>query len=331
MRKVAGLWKRGKINMDLKGDIKGWATKIKEGSLTPEEALKEFNQKNQTGRSFKSKGQAERLLSYTKAREQRDHILKNRIPFIHPNFIPDFYMSQGAVLVGAQTGKGKSSIAGNICAGIIKHCESANILYISNEENVDAIYERIAAVILKKSFYSIHHGSLSVSELEKVREFISTNIVPRVEVITEEEFNTHTIEDVKLIFESCVNQDVKAVILDYHQNVNQSRLNRNKESFQISKELGEFYRDFGRKHGIPIFVLCQLSAKGDNGGFKDRVENDKTLINHAFCAIEAVPDFENGLTKFIIQKDRFMGSTGKTVEVSFNQGRYEIDEGVKAF
>jgi hypothetical protein len=52
------------------------------------------------------------------------------------------------------------------------------------------------------------------------------------------------------------------------------------------------------------------------------VQNDKTIFNHAFLAIEIEPDFETLTTKFTIHKDRFFGHTGKEVQMEFKGGRY---------
>jgi transposase-like protein len=57
--------------------------------------------------------------------------------------------------------------------------------------------------------------------------------------------------------------------------------------------------------------------------FKDRVENDKTIYNHAFQAIEIVPDFDASTSKFIIHKDRFGYKQGRTLHAKFNDGRFE--------
>jgi hypothetical protein len=74
-----------------------------------------------------------------------------------------------------------------------------------------------------------------------------------------------------------------------------------------------------------------LSAKEEGRPFKDRVENDKTLFNHAHIAIEAVPDFETKTMRFKVQKDRFNGCTGQEVVMTYNGGRYELADDGREF
>lgn len=299
---------------------------VREGTLAPEKAVESFNKLSRgeirSGRVYTPKSSAERYKSYLESRAVRDAVQRNKIPFMSPNFFPGFYLCQGLVLIGAKSGRGKSTIAGNVEAGILANCPDSRVMHITNEENEDAVYERIAAIILQIPFYKVHHKQLGRHEEEKVRRFIAENVAPRVEVVSEGDFDTSNEEDVISIMEAAAREGFTATILDYHQNITSSRSNPQKETFKVSKDMGLYYKEYGKRTAMPVIAFAQLSAKADQSEFKDRVENDKTLFNHAFIAIEAIPDFEAMATTFKMHKDRFCETTGKEVVLQFKGGRF---------
>jgi hypothetical protein len=298
--------------------------KLDTGEITPEDAWKASEQLF-SHRVYKLKGPTERYNNYKNARNIRDQILESKVPFISPQFLPDFTLCQGAILVGGVSGQGKSTIAGNLLAGFLTACPGQQSLLISNEEADDAVYDRIAAVLMKKDFRAIHkRKGLSRREVDQVEGVIQTAICPNVDVVGESEFDTTCIEDVVDIMESAARSGVKFILIDYHQNIDHSRADPAKDSFKVSKALGRYYKVFGMKYGIPVVVFVQLAEQHESAKMKQRIENDKTLFNHGFINIEAVPDFDTNHTTFKIHKDRFNGCTGKEVIMKFEGGRFVV-------
>lgn len=305
---------------------------IRTGELSPQDAVKEFEKLTptqvRTGRIYTSKSPAERVAEYKKARAERDAVQSNKVPFISPGFYPDFYLCQGLVLVGAESGHGKSTVGSNVEAGILQYVKNSRVMHITNEENVDAVYGRIAAVMLKIPFYKIHHKTLAPHEQRKVEEFIGDELVSRVEVVGDDgRFDMSDESDVVSVMETAAQEGYTAIVLDYHQNIVGSRANPQKETFKISKDMGLFYKTFGKKYAVPVIVFAQLSAGTEARKFKDRVENDKTLYNHSFAAIEVIPNFENKTSEFKIHKDRFCDANAKNIVMELKGGRYEVQGG----
>jgi len=114
------------------------------------------------------------------------------------------------------------------------------------------------------------------------------------------------------------------LLLDYWQVITQSRNHPQLESFHISKMLGTYLKDYGKRNSVPVVAFVQLSNGSEGSDFGSRIQNDKTLVNHSFLAIELEPDFETLTTKFKIHKDRFSGHTGKEVVATFCGGRYSF-------
>lgn len=293
---------------------------IKDGKIQPEEAVKKF-ETEKGARLYHQKSKAARLAQYRESRATRDRILSQPVPFISPYFLDNFYLTQGLILVGGKPGRAKTTTGANIIAGFLKHCKDRNAIVISNEEAPDALYERVACIMLEYSYHELFHGKMIPQKRERVYGKIE-EITERLEIVTEGDYwDPSYIEDVKAVLETAARDGVGLVLVDYLQTITHSRVNGDKESFSISKDLGFYFKDFGKRYGVPVVVLAQLRDT-EGAEFADRIQNDKTIFNHAFIAIEVKPDFETVTTEFIITKDRFCGTTGRKVIMDFKGGAY---------
>jgi hypothetical protein len=295
------------------------------GTLDPAVAVSQFSRLTPTqarlGRVFTPASTEERTLQYMKAREIRSQIKAQKIPFLFEEFLPDFYLSQGLVIVGAESGKSKSTTCGNLLAGFLVS-SNRNAIVISNEEAMDAVYERAACVLLSVNYTEFYQGKLASSVVQKVIKCVNEDIIPRCIVVDDGEFNMSFLEDVQSVLESGLSNNAGIVLLDYLQVITQSRANPDLESFQISKKLGFYLKDFGKTNGIPVICFVQLNRGDEHKSMAERVQNDKTFYNHSFIAIEVKPDFETLTTKFVVHKDRFNGCSGKEVVLDFKGGRF---------
>ncbi len=212
-------------------------------------------------------------------------------------------------------------------AGFLQSVPNRTAIIVSNEEATDAIYERTACVLLEMNYIEMSKGTLSPKEESIIEQCIAEFIIPRVEVVEDGKFDMSYEEDVISVLETAACDRVGLVIVDYHQCITQSRLKPESESFQVSKRLGIYLKNYGKIHGVPVIDFVQLSGGAEGADFASRVQNDKTLFNHAFLAVEIEPDFETLTTKFKVHKDRFFGHTGKEVVMDFKGGRYEVQGG----
>lgn len=276
-------------------------------------------------RTFKPKSREARIAQYKKDKQLREETLKKRIPFISEEISEGFYLCQGLVLAGGVSGRGKSTVVGNLVAGFLAANEDKTAIVITNEESTEAIYNRIACVLLEKSFMDFQQGRMKSRDQEAVED-MAAELTERVIVVDDEAYDMTCLEDVQAVLEYAAEEgEVGIVVIDYLQTIAFSRENPQMESFQISKQLGLYLKDYGRKVGIPVIVFAQLRSQNKEGHmeFKDRVENDRTIYNHAFQAIEIVPDFEALQSKFVIHKNRFGYQQGQILEAKFVDGRFE--------
>ena len=302
---------------------------IRTGDLTPEAAIREFEKitptQMRTGRIYEQKTREQRVEQYRASKGTRITIRQNRVPFIDKSFLPGLWLSQGLIVVGAKSGRAKSTTASNVLAGFLQSVPDKSAIVVSNEEATDAILERTACILLEVSYGDFYSGNSTKERV--IEECVTDFIIPRVEVVEDGKFNMSYIDDVQSVLETAAIDKAGIVIVDYLQCITQSRAQPGLESFQISKLLGLYLKEYGKKNGVPVVCFVQLSNGADGADFGSRVQNDKTFVNHAFLAIEIEPDFENKNAKFKVHKGRFFGHTGREVVMDFKGGRYVAQGG----
>lgn len=304
-------------------------TGIRAGDIAPKAAVAQFEKLTptqvRTGRIYEQKTRDERIEQYRASKGTRITIRQNRVPFIDKRFLPGLWLSQGLIVVGAKSGRAKSTTASNVLAGFLQSVPDKTAIVISNEEATDAILERTACILMGVSYGDFYAGYSSKERI--IEECVTDFVIPRVEVVEDGKFNMSYIDDVQSVLETAAIDKAGLVIVDYLQCITQSRAQPSLESFQISKLLGLYLKEYGKKNGVPVVCFVQLSSGSDGADFASRVQNDKTFVNHAFLAVEIEPDFENKNAKFKVHKDRFFGCTGKEVTLDFKGGRYEVQGG----
>jgi hypothetical protein len=299
---------------------------VRDGTLAPDEAVKQFERvtptQHKTGRIYTQKGVDERREQYLQARRVRAQIKESRTPFISPSFLPNFWLSQGLIVVGAESGKAKSTTCSNVLHGFLSTSDHKTAIVISNEEATDAVYERTACIALQKDYTQFFQGKLSAREEKEITDFVLKYIIPRVEVIDDGTFDMSYLEDVQSVLDTAAIARVGLVLIDYLQIITQSRNKPDLESFQISKMLGLYLKEYGKTNGVPVVCFVQLNPESSGPTMAVRIQNDKTFFNHGFACIEIKPDFETLTTEFIVHKDRFFGHSGKKIVCDFKGGRY---------
>lgn len=261
---------------------------------------------------------------YHLEKDRRKDAFKRAIPFIGSEFDGIYALTQGLILVAAKSGNAKSTTAANILAHFLESDKVGRAIVISNEESLESIYNRIACGMAKLPFIQYHKGELSQEKCEFIESSAEAIIRSgRVLVVDDGEWDMTILEDVQAVLEFAAKQDVKLVIIDYLQTVNTSSQHPDWDSFRVSKELGFFLKNYGKRVTLPVVVFAQLKPQSESADIMSRFQNDRTIYNHAFDVIEVVPDFETRTTSFIIHKHRFGYAQGKTVTMYFNNGRYE--------
>lgn len=228
-----------------------------------------------------------------------------------------FLLPSGPNLLVAHTGKGKTNCFANQVHHSLKY-STGLIVCALNEETEDDFYARIACIRLNLSFASFKLGDMSEMSLQSVYGEIKA-IIPRVIVIDQEQFNLNCLEDVLTVVKNnCNREDVSLILIDYLQNINESKSEEMQESFRISKAFGTQLKEMGKTSRCPILISAQINP-GD-GDVVSRVQNDKTFGNHVKTIIELKTNFDAMESECVVQKDRFNGSTGKIFVFKYKQG-----------
>jgi hypothetical protein len=279
-------------------------------------------------RPFQPQTRESQLEAYNEIIQERKDLRERSFPFISPAFHPDTRLHSGLVVVGAVTGQAKSTTNANVIASFIKEQDQKRAVVISNEESMDAVYNRIACVLLKLDYNRYHRGQMSASDGNRVEEK-ARSLMDRVEVITNiNGWDMTYLEDVQAVMEwASRDPDVGLIAIDYLQTIAFSRESRMLSQYDVSKRFGNYLVSHGKKKGAPVVLFVQLKNKvGDNTFFKSRVEGDSHTINHAELVVEILPDFNQSTTKFVIQKSRWGIPQGTEVHATFVAGRYEFKE-----
>lgn len=272
----------------------------------------------------------ERTEQVKKERALRKRAVEGAVPFLCEPFDGICKLTMGLTLIGSGTGEGKSTVVANIIYYFMKFSKK-NIIVISNEESTEDLLSRVACLTLDMSWKAYRANDLEEAYINKIEKTIS-KLTTLVEIIPPYDSRTNTckLEDVTGIFESIRkdSNELGLIIMDYLQNVSEAE-DKNLESYKISKILGNYLKEYGAKIAIPIVVMCQLRPNSKKEIFSSRIQNDRTIANHAVLGIEIDPDFETKLTTFRIGKDRWFDSMGKEIIAQYKNGKYITPIGYK--
>lgn len=261
----------------------------------------------------------ERKEAARRDRERRETARVNSIPFISP--LSEITLGRGFNLICGQPGQSKSTTAANLVAGAVEY-SNANILVMSNEETSSAVLDRIACILTHTPFQRYYNKKLTGTQTAAV-ESTADIVAERVQVLDfESAYNMSIVEDVEAVLAQAPN-NFGLIVFDYIQNTTSSREREDLLTWDISKRLGLFLKNMSQTLTVPLVVFAQLRPKAAIEAIAERIQNDKTLFNHALQCIEIVPDFETRETTFKVHKDRFGPMQGKEVKMQFRDGWYE--------
>jgi energy-coupling factor transporter ATP-binding protein EcfA2 len=306
------------------GEVTELKARLAAGEITPEQALERAKTaiKNTSGRKFTPPSEEALLEMYDQDEKMRERALKAQIPFLSDD--TGFVLYPGLVLIGGVSGRGKSTLAANILAGFLSTKESGEALVISNEESLGSIYNRVACILLQLSFFKFHNGRYPESTKQQVRA-TAAKVLKRVKVCQVSGWDMSVMEDVQAMLEYAAESGGSLALADYYQTVNTSRKEAHLESFQVHKRFGFWLKDYSKKVPMPIVMFAQLKTDSEEKEIKDRIENDRTIVNHAFQVLEVIPDFDAMNSNFKMHKDRFGGQTNKDITMSYREGRFEME------
>lgn len=265
--------------------------------------------------------------SLRKDRDNRKIAKSREMPFICDAFESAYSLTSGFVLIGGQSGKGKSTAVSNIVYGLMKHLKGRKIRVISNEESTEDVLTRIACLMFELNWVDYRAENLAKETEEKVFD-LAERLADVIEVFSLTDtsgLNFSYMEDLIAILKDTGENinDYGAILFDYWQTTTQSRANPSKTSVEVSKELGLHCKEFAGSIPVPFIAFTQLKTRDQAKDMKDRIENDRTLYNHAQDVIEIDADIENKKTTFTFHKHRWGMEQGIKVTTTWRAGKYE--------
>ena len=251
---------------------------------------------------------------------------KNAGVFINNDFkgkVPLF--PKNVVVVAAETGVGKSTIAANLAYHAIM--QRQRVLIIVNEESPGDVYNRVTCLI--KGWAYVDHGSFTDEQRKTFKE-MTILLRERIVVIDDSYLPgvphlTTSIEGVETILNSTIENknEFDLILIDYYQNIDKSVKVPTLSDHQAQYRFCKYIDQFKNRANAPIVVLAQLKTSGETKlSFKESIEGRKGLMNISTCSLKVTKDVENQRTGFTIEKSRFTAALGQTVWVGFDKGKY---------
>jgi hypothetical protein len=269
-----------------------------------------------------------------------------RMTFINKSFndvVPFF--SKNLILVGGKTGEGKSTAVANIIREMISELhpvtkKKRRILVLTNEEKCEDVYNRVTCLI--KGWKYTNHDRFTDNQVETFNKYIQLLSTGGMLTVIDDNYygttgTTTTLEGICQVFDNLIEkkEHYDAVLIDYYQNVTESRRNPMMNEYEVQAALARRLDRYKNAYPAPIVVLAQVAPPDAERStpFKVRIEGRKLILNVSTCAIEMIRNVENSTTEWIIHKSRFNEGVGESVLTGYRDGRYveytpEFIEGV---
>ena len=261
---------------------------------------------------------------------------KKSMSFMNDTFrvvVPFF--RKNLILVGADTGDGKSTAVANVIYSTVTKINPATgkpgrVLVLSNEEAPEDFYNRITALHLGLKY--TNHSEITDAEKELYASYIPIWCENSMLSIIGDTYQgisgwTTTLEGIERIFASLLENDnpPDVVILDYYQNVKVSRNNTDLDQYKVQAMFAAFLDKMKLVYPGPIVVMAQmkrLTGEDDTTPFNVRLKGSKEICDKATFIAEITPERAYLRSKWKVWKSRFNESVGNTYYVGYDRGKF---------
>jgi hypothetical protein len=258
-------------------------------------------------------------------RERRKKAVSQSLPLLDPIFEKmNLQFPPGLILLGNESGKGKTTTVLNIVSEIQRRKPKARGFVIAAEVTSEDYYSGVAANLEDLDFLKYRAGKLDSQSNDKIEK--RTDEIPSwLRVIGHSECPEIQNPDVVIeLMGTAVSKGYSYIILDYYQRISSSK----QDPIPTIKRFGDMLNRFCSEHLVPVIVMVQL--RPDNldypAEFSERIQQDRHVFNHASLVIEMVTESDANRVQFIVRKSRFAIFENKNIWLAYKDGRLIFDE-----
>ncbi len=265
------------------------------------------------------------------------------------------FFSKNLILIGADTGQGKSTCVANIVRQTLSQInpltgKSRRCLVITNEENVVDFYNRVTCLI--KGWHYVNHDLFTEEQKRTFAEYFKIlSADGRLTVIDdnhnsageEVEGLTTTVEGIDTIFRNMMRDKdwYDVVIIDYYQGVMESTRDPMLDEYKVQRKLTHVLEKYRKIYPAPIVVMAQVHGPTEDerereriSPFQVRIHGTKLITTKATVIMEMIADRQNLETEWYFHKGRFSQATGTSINTGYDNGKFvylsdEFKENIK--
>lgn len=263
---------------------------------------------------------------------------KNGMLFINKTFrklVP--YFRKNLILVGGDTGDGKSTAVANIIYSTITRVNPATgkagrVLVLTNEEAPEDFYNRITCLV--KGWKYANHDQFSDDQRKDFREHIPIWAKNGRLTIIGDTYQgvpgwTTSVEGIETIFNNLLRDGniYDAVIIDYYQNIRYSKVDPKADEYECQRKLSGFLDQMKLLYPGPIVVMAQMKKLVDNEDttpFNVRLKGSKLICDKATFICEIIPERSLLRSRWRVWKSRFTEAVGKSEYTGYDRGKFVI-------
>jgi hypothetical protein len=278
----------------------------------------------------------EDVQALVKSNDEYMEAAKNSMVFINEEFgriVP--YFRKNLILIGGDTGDGKSTTVANIIHSTITRKNPATgkpgrVLVLSNEEAPEDFYNRVTCIT--RDWAYTNHDKFTEEQKAAFRESIPILAKNGRLTIIGDVYQgipgwTTTIEGIELIFENLLKDNTiyDSVIIDYYQNVKRSKVNPKLNQYECQAKLAAVLDQMKLRYPGAIVLMAQmarLTDEEDTTPFNKRLKGSKEICDKSTFMCELIPERSLLRSKWCIWKSRFTESIGKSIYTGFDRGKF---------
>lgn len=266
---------------------------------------------------------------------------KNPMVFINEEFkkiVP--YFRKNFILVGGDTGDGKSTTVANIAFSTISRKnpatgKSCKVLILSNEEAPEDFYNRITCLV--KGWKYTNHDQFSDEQRATFKDFIPKwardgRLTVIGDVYEGVPGTTTTVEGIETVFNNLLRdyevdkkQVYDVIIIDYYQNVNRSKMDPKLDEFMCQRKLAALLDQMKLRYPGPIVMMAQMKRlvdEEDTTPFNVRLKGSKLICDKATFICELIPERKLLRSKWCVWKSRFTDAVGSCIYTGYDRGKF---------